>query len=334
MSDAEPIFDVAHLSHAELLTPRFDQSVRFFKDLMGLYETGRDDTSVYLRGYEESHHHSLRLTRADEPGLGHIGLRTTSRAALDRRVAEIEAMGAGIGWVDDATGYGPAYEYRSPDGHRMRIFWEIERPEVAKDQRSRLLNRPMKRPGIGVPVRRLDHLNIMCSDVAPVRDFLIRSTGARLREAVVADAGPVIGAWLSHNNINHDLALTMDMTGASGRLHHVAFYYGVPQHLNDMADLLRENEIAIEAGPGRHGITQGSFLYCFEPGGNRIELFGDEGYLIFEPDWQPVIWPERDLALGLSYYGAELPLTGAAIGTPPRPIPDPAEIMARIQGKA
>ena len=61
---------------------------------------------------------------------------------------------------------------------------------------------------------------------------------------------------------------------------------------------------------------------------------GDEGYLIFEPDWKPVIWPESELAIGLSYYGAELPLTGAAVGTPPRPMPDIAEMMERLKGGA
>ena len=332
MSDEEPIFDVAHLSHVELLTPKLDETVGFFKTLMGLYETARDGRSVYLRGYEESYHHSLQVTESEHAGLGHIGLRATSQAALERRVAKIEEMGAGIGWVEDAAGYGPAYEYRTPDSHRMRIFWEVERPAVPAALRSRLLNRPMKRPVTGVPARRLDHLNIMCSEVAPVRDFLQESSGARLREAVVTDAGPVIGAWLSHNAINHDIALTMDMAGAKGRLHHVAFYYGFTQHLFDMADVLREYDVPIDAGPGRHGITQGSFLYCFEPGGNRIEMFGDEGYLIFEPDFQPVIWPESDIQLGLSYYGAELPLTGAAVGTPHVPMPDGAAMMARLKG--
>ncbi|MEM8821657.1 MAG: VOC family protein [Pseudomonadota bacterium] len=331
MPDDEPIFDIAHISHVELLTPKVDETVGFFKQLMGLHETGRSGSSVYLRGYDERYHHSLQVTDSDCAGLGHIGLRTTSRAALDRRVAVLQEMDAGGGWIEGAVGYGAAYEFRTPDGHRMRVFWEVERPSAPDGHKSRLLNRPTRRPVTGVPVRRLDHVNVMCSDVAPVRDFLQRATGARLREAIVSNDGPVIGAWLSHNALNHDIALTMDMAGGRGRLHHVAFYYGVPQHLFDMADVLREQDILIEAGPGRHGITQGSFLYCFEPGGNRIELFGDEGYLIFEPDFEPVIWPESDLKLGLSYYGAELPLSGAAVGTPDMPLPEPAEIMKRLR---
>ena len=32
-----------------------------------------------------------------------------------------------------------------------------------------------------------------------------------------------------------------------------------------------------------------------EPGGNRVELFGDTGYLIFDPAWKPVIWQMEDV---------------------------------------
>lgn len=321
MSDPEPVFDIAHLAHVELLTPTLDESAAFFTGLMGLCETAREDGVVYLRGYEESYHHSLKLTQSNDAGLGHLGWRATSPAALERRVAKIEAMGAGVGWVEDVIGYGPTYEFLDTDGHRNRIFWEVERAVVPDDLKSPLLNRPQKRPLTGVPVRRLDHVNLMCSDVAAVTDFFQEATGARLREKVVADAGPTLGAWLSHNNLNHDVALTMDGTGSKGRLHHVAFYYGFPQHLDDMANVMRERGVRVEAGPGRHGITQGSYLYCFEPGGNRIEMFGDEGYLIFDPDWEPVIWREKDLQVGLVWYGGELPSDGFVVGTPHVPLP-------------
>ena len=32
----EPIFDLAHLGHLELLTPKPDESLRFFIDVMGM----------------------------------------------------------------------------------------------------------------------------------------------------------------------------------------------------------------------------------------------------------------------------------------------------------
>ena len=319
----EPVFDVAQLSHIELLTPKLDESLRVFKDLLGLQETARDGTSVYLRGYQESYHHSLKLTESNQAGLGHVGWRATSQAALERRVAKIEQMGAGIGWTESEAGYGPAYAYRTPDGHLQHLFWEVERAVIPEDQRSPLLNRPQKRPLNGVPVRRLDHVSLMASDAAAVRKFYQEAQGIRLRE-ILLDNGAERGAWLSHSNLNHDVTLVQDGTGSKGRFHHVAFYYGIPQHMSDLADILREQNIQIDAGPGVHGITQGAFLYFFEPGGNRIEVYGDEGYLIFEPDWEPRVWTEKDLdiPLMLSWYGGQIAPESAFIGTPHVPMPE------------
>ena len=43
----EPIFDIAHLGHLELLTPTFDKSVRFFTDILGLTISGEKGDSVF-----------------------------------------------------------------------------------------------------------------------------------------------------------------------------------------------------------------------------------------------------------------------------------------------
>ena len=45
----EPLFDVATLAHVEILTPKPDQTLWFFKDLLGMDESGRQGQSVYLR---------------------------------------------------------------------------------------------------------------------------------------------------------------------------------------------------------------------------------------------------------------------------------------------
>ena len=43
----EPIFDLAHLGHMELLTPKPDESLKFFVDVMGMTISGRKGESVY-----------------------------------------------------------------------------------------------------------------------------------------------------------------------------------------------------------------------------------------------------------------------------------------------
>ena len=45
--------EVAHLGHAELLTPEPEASLRFFTQVMGMTETGRDGASVYLRTWDD-----------------------------------------------------------------------------------------------------------------------------------------------------------------------------------------------------------------------------------------------------------------------------------------
>jgi len=62
-------FDLAHLAHVELLTPKPEESLRFFVDVMGLTESGRRGDSVYLRGWDDYERHTLKLTAASGPTL-------------------------------------------------------------------------------------------------------------------------------------------------------------------------------------------------------------------------------------------------------------------------
>jgi catechol 2,3-dioxygenase len=312
----EPSFETAQLAHVELLTPKPDQTLWFFKELLGLEESGREGQSVYLRAYEDFYHHTLKVTESPQAGLGHVSWRTTSPQALARRSKAIEATGLGTGWIDGDQGHGPAYQFTDPDGHKMEILWEVEYYQAPPEKRTELLNRPQKRPLRGVPVRRLDHVNLLASNVTSNRDFMMEQLGFRLREHVMLDNGTEAAAWLSVSSVVHEVAFMGDRTGSKGRLHHICYWYGYPQHLADISDVFTENGIQIEAGPGKHGISQAYFMYVFEPGGNRIELFGDAGYLIFDPTWKPVTWREKDLDKGIIWFGSPLPAEYFLYGTP------------------
>jgi catechol 2,3 dioxygenase len=324
MSHREPPL-VAQLAHLEILTPRFDDSLWLFHDVLGLEESARSAGSVYLRAYEDPAHHTLRLTAADAPGLGHIAWRAASRDALDVLVARLEAGGFGRGWIDGDLGHGPAFRFVTPDGHPMEVLWEVERYQAPPERRSLLRNRPQRRPLRGVPVRRIDHVNIMAQSVTPVREFFEQVLGFRLREQKIGSQGTEVGAWLSVSPLVHEIAVMRDATGAAGRYHHVAYWYGYPQHLIDAADVCADYRIPIESGPGKHGTTQAMFMYVFEPGGTRVELFGDTGYLIFDPDWQTVVWDvanEVDLEKSSIWFGGQLPDTFYTYAVPSRPYAD------------
>ena len=120
-------FDVAHLANVELLTPKPAESRWFFEELLAMRVVAEDGDSVYLRTWDEYELYTIKLTASDAAGVGRTSFRASSREALDRRVAAIEATGRGEGWVDGEVGTGPTYAFRDPDGHSMGIYYETER---------------------------------------------------------------------------------------------------------------------------------------------------------------------------------------------------------------
>jgi catechol 2,3-dioxygenase len=94
----------------------------------------------------------------------------------------------------------------------------------------------------------------------------------------------------------------------------VCYWYDQVGDLLRAADILREYGAQIEAGPAKHAITQAMFIYVYEPGGNRVELFNG-GYQIFEPDWECVTWTEHEKDLRV-WWGGQLPDSFNTYGTP------------------
>src|SRR5699024_1444690 len=97
-------FDLAHISAVEILTPKFDESLWFFRDLLAMREVERIGESVYLRCWDEYETYSIKLTASTNNGVGRTMLRATSPEALQRRVAAIEAAGLGNGWREPEVG--------------------------------------------------------------------------------------------------------------------------------------------------------------------------------------------------------------------------------------
>jgi catechol 2,3-dioxygenase len=311
----EPFHDVAHLGSLELLTPRIDGSTAFFCDLLGMEMVGDAGASVFLRGYGDHAASTLTLTAAAQPGIGCVSWRVASPAALERRVRALEAAGHAGAWIDPECGRGPAFRFRDPDGHAMALYYEEAPYRAPAHLRSSLKNLPMRYSGRGVNVRRLDHLALLCRDVAANRRFMQELLGLRLHEQVRFNRGAdEIGAWLSPSILHHQVAYVVDTKRAGGRLHHIALWVDNRDDVLRAADILRESDVFIEAGPAKHNNSQGFYLYCYEPGGNRVEIYTGS-FLVFAPDWRPVIWNEAERGTGV-YWGGALPASFLDYATP------------------
>lgn len=314
----DPFFDVAHLGHVELLTNKPEQSLDFFTRIFGLTESGRSGDSVYLRAFDDYEFHTLKLTASSTTGMAHIGYRASSAEALKRRVAAIEAMGAGLGWTEGDLGHGPAYRFADPDGHIFELYYDTKRYEPPASERPALKNQAQRFHGRGIGVRRIDHVNLLAQDVDVIRDFIPKALGSRVTEQIMLNNGTLGGCWFTVNNKSYDIAYTRDMTAAQGRFHHVTYAVDQREEILRGADIFLENGVFIETGPHKHAVQQTFFLYVYEPAGNRIEIANAGARLILDPDWQTVTWTEEERKKGQA-WGLKTIESFHTHGTPPAP---------------
>ena len=307
--------DIAHLGPVEMFTPKGEASLRFFVETMGMEIEHQEGASTYLRGWGDYQPWSLKLTESGTSGMGFLGLRAWSPEALERRVAAVEATGLGIGWTAGERARGPGYRFNDPDGHLFELYYECERYNPPAHLRPALKNVPGRYTGRGCAVKRLDHINILATDVRANRDFCTDTLGYRLYERVELDDGSEAGAWMSVSIAAHELIYTKDALNAHGRLHHIAFWVDTREECLRAADIWLDAGIEIEAAPSKHAIAQGFFLYGIEPGGNRIEVTTG-GRFLYAPDEPCVVWTEADRAKGQA-WGVKTVPSFHTYGTPP-----------------
>jgi catechol 2,3-dioxygenase len=318
MAEAEPIMDVAHLGHVEILTPKPEESLRFFTDVMGMTESGRQGDSVFLRGWDDYERYSLQLTASKTSGLGHAAFRTRSAQALERRLAALRADGVAVWEVKDSLGHGPAWRFHDPDGHVFELYYETEWYDAPADRKPSLKNQAERYPARGVNVRRLDHFNCLAVDVRKCREFFQRNLGLRCTERIELDTGEEAGMWLTATNKSYDFAFTKEAHGVGGRFHHVTFALDSREAILQAADTFLEAGVFIETGPHKHAVQQTSFLYVWEPGGNRVEVAHAGARLILAPDWKTITWTEAERRKGQA-WGLKTIESFHTHGTPPLP---------------
>jgi catechol 2,3-dioxygenase len=282
---------IAHLAHLEVLTPKPNESLQFYKEVLGLEESEREGQSVYLRAWGEWSHHSLKLTEAAQPALAHIGWRACGPEDLDTAVSRLEQQGAGEGWFEGSTGHGPAFRYRSPGGQLHEIYWEDQRFVPPPGMESPFPDRPQRFVPRGVAPRQLDHVTVMTKDPVGDARWFRDVLGSTFTEYTLLhdDSDLAVFAMVTNNEKSHDLGLILDQSPLPGRIHHFAWWIDSREELLRAGDILLNADIPIEFGPGRHGMGEQDYMYFREPGGLRVEV-NTGGYRLYVPDWETKVW--------------------------------------------
>ena len=287
---------IFRLGYVEVRVPDLELCAAYYTEVLGLREVERVDNRVYLKGWDEHDHHSVILTEAPRYGLEHLGFKCESVDDLEGFETALERYGCAVERLQpgDERAVGDAIRFDSPSGHIFSIYARMDK---VGNGLPRFNPPPMPLDLVGIAPPRLDHCLLTTENVPDAGRFMQEALGFRVTEQLISNEGHQLIVFLERSRKPHDIAFTR---GASGGLHHFAFWLDSWSEVGRAADILRLNGVDIDVGPTRHGITRGHTIYFFDPVGNRNEVFSG-GYHV-DPDWEVITWTEDQLGKALFYY--------------------------------
>lgn len=290
--------------HMALRVLDLDESINFYKNVLGLVETGRDDQGrVYFKTWDERDHNSLVIRQADRAGMDFFAFKVDSDATLAKLEKDLNAYGVATSRIPagEMLGTGERVRFTLPTGHDIELY--SQKDDVGNGQQ--YLNPDPWVPAAehGIAPIRLDHALLYGPDIEKAQAIFTDVLGFYLVEHIVLEDGKTdLAIWLSTSIKAHDIAFVRH--GEPGKLHHVSFLLDSWEKVLRAADLMSMNRVSIDIGPTRHGVTRGTTIYAFDPSGNRFETFCG-GYQSY-PDWKPITWTMDEVGAGVFYHDRKL----------------------------
>ena len=282
--------------HGQIRVLDLEEAVTHYRDVLGLVETGRDAQGrVYFKCWDERDHSSVILREADRAGIDFFGFKVLDKATLDKLDADLQAYGVSTERIPagELLETGERVRFQIPSGH----FIELYAGKTAVGNGLQVQNPApwTKASENGIAPVRLDHCLLYGPNVAAVQKLFTEVLGFYLVERVLTPDGAGNAAiWLSCSHKVHDIAFVEH--AEPGKLHHLSFLLESWDEVLRAADIMSMNNVPIDIGPTRHGITRGCTIYAWDPSGNRFETFMG-GYQPY-PDYEMTTWTFDGLGSG------------------------------------
>jgi catechol 2,3-dioxygenase len=289
--------------HAAIRVLDLEQGVNFYKNVLGLLETGRDNQGrVYFKAWDERDHNSLVIRQADRPGIDFFAFKVQSKAVLEKLDADLKAYGVVTERIPagEMLHTGERVRFKIPTGHLIELY--AEKTDVGNGMP--YVNPETWVPDLkGIAPVRMDHCLLYGGDIDATRKLFEEVLGFSLVERILMEDGKTdLAIWLTCSIKAHDIAFVRHPE--DGKLHHVSFLLESWEQVLKAADLMSMNRVSIDMGPTRHGVTRGTTIYAFDPSGNRFETFCG-GYQWY-PDMQPITWTFDNVGAGVFYHDRKL----------------------------
>ena len=246
------------LGYTVLSVTDLDKSVDFYENMVGLQFVERDNETVYLRSSYD--HHNMILEQGSEPGL--------KRVAFE---------------LEKASQFQDVFNYLTDKGLNPIELSEKETQKLAQGRTLRF-----KDPYVGVtyefyvemmqlglPYKSTHGLDIECllhvvyesPHLEEITDFFVNTLNFKISDFSGRETNFV---WLRAfpNPWHHTFAVTK---GPENKLNHLAYKVGTVDDVGIQVNRLKDQNVPILFGPGRHHPSGSIFLYFADPDGMAIE---------------------------------------------------------------
>ncbi|MHB1373648.1 MAG: catechol 2,3-dioxygenase [Thauera sp.] len=290
--------------HIALRVLDLEEGINFYKNTLGLVETGRDGQGrVYFKAWDEREHNSVLIREAESAGVDFFAFKVADKATLDKLDADLQAFGLKTERIPagEMLETGERVRFEVPSGHLIELY--AEKTDIGNGQSYVNPDPWIPDAERGIAPSRMDHCLLYGPDIEKVQEIFEKVLGFYLVEHVVMEDGKTdLAIWLSCSTKAHDIAFVRHPE--PGKLHHVSFKLDSWEKVLRAADIMSMNRISIDIGPTRHGITRGTTIYAFDPSGNRFETFCG-GYDTY-PDYKTITWTWDEVGAGIFYHDRKL----------------------------
>ena len=287
MNALTPDFRYRRLGYVALNVTDLARSGAFYENIVGLQPAGEALAGERLYRCTQRHH-DVVLHQASAPGLRRVAWEMESAADLERLERHLQALG--IATHDVAAGecaaLGLARAVRATEPHLGAVFEYFHTMAPAATPFAPTVTK----------IARLGHVVLATNEHAETERFLLEQLNYRVSDRIEG-AVTFMRCW--PNPLHHSFGLSK---GSGKRLHHVNFMVTDIDDVGKAMYRLKQHEVPIVFGPGRHPPSESIFLYFLDPDELTVEFsFGMEEF--------PEVAPREPRLLPMSlqsidYWGA------------------------------
>lgn len=293
---------VIRLGYMHMRVTDLEEARNHYSNTLGMEVVREEPGKLYLKCWDEWDHHSL-VVEEGGVGMAKFGYKVENADALADFEARVQKFGATTARFSkgDEFAVGEGLRITMPSEHTMDLYYDME---FAGTETGAINPEAWPRNVRGVGTHWIDHALIAVEDPALVERFMGECLDFRIAErAIVSMEQPdLIGSWMTCGESPHDLAF---VGGPNGKLHHFAYHLEDWSSILKAGDIFSMDDVPIDVGPTRHGITRGQTIYFFDPAGNRNEVFAGLGYRVHK-DFPTINWTADQLAKGIFYHAREI----------------------------